>query len=544
LADVLLINTNFYGIPELQEPIGIEQLAGVVRAAGFTVQLDDPTIDGDSMETTLDRILALPEPRLVGVSAFTDQNVTLRHVGEVVRRLRAAGWKSHITVGGYGATVRFADYLNETPEIDSVVVGGGEFTFPELARRILGGRALEGTQGLALGRGADIVHTRPQRVADLDSLPLPARDLLRARREKYGRRTMAYILAGNGCPYQCTYCSIKSYLAFHEGPVYCKKSARVLADEIEDIVNELDVQNFTLLDDNFVVPDAEGMDRLRRLRDELRRRELQVKLLTMTRPDSITPEAVDILKEMGTYSIFIGIEAVHPDDLKLYNRQGSRHVDRALRILNDKGFGCDLYSERRCRIGFIGFNPLSTLDTLEANAAFFLRHGMPPKTLFQRVRIHRNTELREIIAARGLLRHDPDQHMDYTEDVYDFKHPEVGLIYELTQRLFNEAYVMRQRIRKVEKSISLNRLNYPDSLRGYASDIDRRTVVFLRDLVAAARAAQQAGGDVTAALEDCYRRTAASVEEFYAEERLEARVGELERRLREEGHWMEADFHL
>ena len=549
MPDVLLINVNFYGVPELQEPVGIEQLAGIMRAAGHTVELCDPTIDGDSLDVTVERILRGPPARVVGIGAFTDQAVTLRWVGEVASRLRTAGWEGHIIAGGYGATVRFRDYLAEIPALDAVVLGGGELTFPELTARVTAGRDLEGVLGLARRAGADVAWTRPRRVTDLDRLPPPARDLLKARRAKYGPRTMAYILAGNGCPFQCTYCSIKSYLAFHDGPVYCKKSARVIADEMEGIVTGLDVTNFTLLDDNFVVLDAEGIARLRGLRDEIRRRGLKVKLLVMTRPDSITAEVLDILKEMGTESIFIGVEAVHADDLAVYNRKGSRRVDSALELLQEKGFGLDLYSARRCRIGFIGFNPMSSLDTLEANVRFFARHRVPPKTLFQRVRIHRNTELRDIVAREGLLRHDPEQHMDYSEDVYRFKHPEVGVIYDLCQRLLREHYGMRNRVRRVEKCIALGGDDYPDiSLAGCARAIDERVVGFLGELVAAARAsaaaAAGAAADVPAALEACYRRAAADIAAYYDRERLEAKVSALERRLKADGRYMEADFHL
>lgn len=550
MADVLLINTNFYGVPELQEPVGIEGLAGIMRAAGQAVELVDPTVDGQSLDETTGRVLAGAPARVVGIGAFTDQNVTLGWVSDLASRLRGAGWKSHITAGGYGATVRFADYLERIPAIDSVVLGGGEFTFPELVARVASDAALDGISGLAYragvgagggAGGADIAWTRPRRVTDLDALPFPARDLLKARRIKYGPRAMAYILAGNGCPYQCTYCSIKSYLAFHDGPVYCKKSAPAIADEMASIVRDLDVTNFTLLDDNFVVADAAGMARLRLLRDELLGRGLTVKLLVMTRPDSLTAEALDILKDMGTESIFIGIEAVHPDDLALYNRKGSSRVDRALGLLKDKGFGLDLDSGRRVRVGFIGFNPLSTLDTLEANVRFFVRHQIPPKTLFQRVRIHRNTELRDIIAVQGLLLRDPDQHMDFTEDVYRFKHPEVGMIYELSQRLLREYYDLRQRVRRVEKCIALGGDGYPDiSLSGCAESIDRMVVGSLGEMVAAARR----GGDVEAALEACYGKTAAQFDALYREGGLAARVEELERRLKDSGRYVEADFHL
>ena len=542
MTDVVLLNLNFYGVPEIQEPIGIEQLAGVLRHRGFTVRLVDPTVRGDSMEETLEVLLQDPG-RVLGIGAFSDQTATMKQVGELVERLRRRGCQSHVTLGGYGATIRHREYLEGMPEVGSVVLGGGEYAFPELVERVLAGRELDGLRGVAYRSGGAVVSSRPRRVDDLDALPFPARDLLEARRELYGERTMAYVLAGNGCPFQCTYCSIKSYLASQEGPVYCKKSPEKIVEEIDSVVSRYGVTNFTLLDDNFVVPDREGMDRLRALRDGLAERGLRVRLLVMTRPDSITEEAVDILKEAGVKSIFIGVEAVHPEDLKIYNRKGSQHVDRALEILKSRGFGLDLDSDLRCRIGFISFNPFSSLETLRANVDFFRRHRIPPKTLFQRVRIHKNTELRAIVEEAGLLvKGDADQHMDYSEEVYRFKHPEVASIYRLAEKLFRERYGVRQRIRRVEKCVRLQGLEAPgEPLDGLAAEVDHLLVEFLGSLVEEAAAG---GGDVDGRLEESYDRYSRRLDEFCRRHDLERRLGELEDWLKRNGWYITADFHL
>ena len=122
----------------------------------------------------------------------------------VAGALRDAGHRVH-------ATAESASTLHDLPA-DIFVRGEGEATTVEIAGRLASGQSLDGILGTVTGAGR--APDRPPR-EDLDSLPLPARDLLDF--ERYlsapglirGRASArhASVMAGRGCRYRCTFCA-------------------------------------------------------------------------------------------------------------------------------------------------------------------------------------------------------------------------------------------------------------------------------------------------------------------------------------------------
>jgi len=494
------------------------------------VRLVDPTIEGHGLEATLEEACARPA-RLVGLSAHADQTVSLEETVALVGGLRRRGFEGPVCLGGYGVSLRYADYLEALREA-TVVVGDGETPLPEVVDRLLHGRGCAGIPGVAVRRADGTVdYTRARRAPSLDAFPPPARDLLLPRLERHGRRTMSYVRAGSGCHHNCSYCSMEAYLGLMDGKRYLKRAVPAIVDEIEGLARDLGVENFTLLDENFVLPNPQGIARLRAFRDELRARGLEINLHIQTRPDSISARAVDILAECGMKSIFIGIESVHPHDLEVYNRSGGEHIEPALEVLGGRGYGVDIYSPMRCHVGYIGFHPFSTTEALEAGARFFQRHRMPPKRLLQRLRIQDHTRIREMTAAAGLLRMEHHtSYRDRREVVFDYQHPEVGVIYDTIQRLIADYYGWRERLRRIEKCLQFA----PDAvdlgpLKGASAAIDRLLLDILADLCREARR----DPDFRHRLEDHYRDAAARLEGLLSERGAHDGIPRLEAELRE-----------
>lgn len=543
--DVVLVNVNFYGIKEIREPLGIALLAAILRQEGRRVRLVDPTIDGGSLDATVDAAMAHPA-RIAGLSVHADQTKSLDEAAGLVRGLRQRGFSGPACLGGYGVSLRFRDYLERIPDA-VVVVGDGEAAFPEVVRRLLLGRGAAETgldvPGVAWRPGGGAVRCTPaRRVTSLDDFPAPARDLLLPRLGRHGRRAMSYVRAGSGCHHQCSYCSMDAYLRLMDGRRYLKRAVPRIVDEIAGLANELGVENFTLLDENFIVKTPAGLERLRALRDELLRRGLEVNLHVQTRPDSISAPAVDMLKQAGMKSIFIGIEAVHPHDLRIYNRTGSGGAARALATLQSRGYGVDIYSDMRCHVGFIGFHPFSTAQALKASVRFFQRHRIPPKRLLQRLRVQDHTRIRDLTAAAGLLRMaHHSSYQDRREAVFDYLHPEVGDIYDIIQRLMAEFYGWRERLRRVEKCLRFA----PEScamgeLAGVSAAIDALMLDILYDLCQRA----EDEPDFRQRVEDHCRRARGRLAAFMRERDVASGVAVLEGQLKAAGAYVDADFFL
>lgn len=539
--DIALVNVNFYGTKEIREPLGIALLAAILRRDGWRVRLFDPTIDGDSLADTAEAVAAHPA-RLLGLSVHADQTASLDETAALVALLRQRGFDGPVCLGGYGVSLRFCDYLAAIPGA-VVVVGDGEAAFPALVFRLFASREHGDVPGVACcGPGGEVRYAPARRAGSLDGYPPPARDLLAERIKRHGGRTMSYVRAGSGCHHHCSYCSMDAYLRLMRGPRYLKRSPEGIVDEMAGLNRDLGVENFTLLDENFILPTPAGVSRLSRFADEVAGRHLAVNLHIQTRPDSISAAAVDLLKRAGMKSIFIGIEAVHPHDLAVYNRAGSEHAARALQILEERGFGAGIYSRLRCHVGFIGFHPFSTVEALAASVRFFQRHRIPPKRLLQRLRVQDHTRIRDLTVAAGLLlmpHH--SSYQDRREAVFDYQHPEVGAIYDIVQRLMAEFYPWRERLRRVEKCLDLApRACDMGGLARVAGAIDALLLDIVYDLC---RQAGQAGDFCAAAEEHC-ERARRRLEGLFAERRVREGVPALEERLKSAGAWVDADFFL
>jgi anaerobic magnesium-protoporphyrin IX monomethyl ester cyclase len=188
MSDLLLVNPLFLEQDPVERqlmtpyfPLGLLYLAATARQAGYTVSLFDAMFQAsdEAFVAALER----EQPRIVGISILATVRAAALRLAEVAHRCGA-----QVVVGGADPTGRPESYLepqsNGDSPVDIVVVGEGEQTLLELLPALLSGERREPSlaqiQGLVYRRANGEVVCTPARkhCADLDSLPLPARDLL------------------------------------------------------------------------------------------------------------------------------------------------------------------------------------------------------------------------------------------------------------------------------------------------------------------------------------------------------------------------------
>ncbi len=208
-------------------PLGLAYVAGALDCAGYEVTVVDAVGEAIDQRTPWGRDCLLfglaPDeiveriPRhtqIIGLSAgFTFEWPICR---QLIWQIRERFPGALLVVGGEHATAAPELTLSEAPA-DVCVLGEGEQTMLELARRSSGGRFDPATiAGIAYRTGGGaVVRTAPrERISDLDSIPWPAWYLLPI--EQYLDRRLGFgvdrgrsmpLLASRGCPYQCTFCS-------------------------------------------------------------------------------------------------------------------------------------------------------------------------------------------------------------------------------------------------------------------------------------------------------------------------------------------------
>ena len=383
---------------QFQEPLNLGYLAAVLRREGFDVRLVDAEFCGLDTPAILNEV-ATEQPALVGVSLMSARNAgAALDLVEGIREWAAPA--AHITAGGHFATFH-ADYLlRMAPGLDCIVLFEGEAVIADLARRVLSGTPWPETPGLALrdGRGpsARICRTdRAKPIADLDTLPYPARDLL-PRAIQQGLSPV--VLSSRGCCGACSFCTIHTFMQQAGGRPWRGRSPRNVVDEIQNLVDHFHIGEVGFLDDDFIGTKTEGRRRAAAIADLLLERRLDIIYNIECRPDMVERELFARLKESGLRSVFIGIEGVTPAAIQAFHKGINRDLaDRALQILRDLDLDAD--------VGFILYYPDATLEEVWEGYEFLKRHGQcDVHTALNRLFVVPGAPILEQLRQEGRLR--------------------------------------------------------------------------------------------------------------------------------------------
>jgi radical SAM superfamily enzyme YgiQ (UPF0313 family) len=299
-------------------PLGICYIASYLREQGYGVGI----LDCPALGLSLDRIVEVVrarDPRCIGLSATT---FALPTSIKLARRLREEFPDKVLILGGSHANAVPEDPMRNYDCFDLVVHGEGEITcrvlLEELRRKnwdraaFLGDHAwLASTQGLVFRKGAEIVRT-PERpyIADLDSLPLPARDLMPVEKyiplpNQYRRTPIAHMVIIRGCPYVCTFCDQAYTTARTTSP-------KRTVEEVTSLVRDFGVREVSFWDDTMTYNRRWMTEFCERMRDA----KLDVIWSCYAAARTLNPDLLKLMKEAGCWNIFFGIETGDPQLMK------------------------------------------------------------------------------------------------------------------------------------------------------------------------------------------------------------------------------------
>lgn len=309
------------------EPLGLISIAGGLEADGHELRIFDLRLDG--FERGIAGCAAFG-PDLVGIQCnFTTERRRARRVAEAVRRELPGAF---VVLGGHDAS-RDPGFFH-SPLFDAIAVGDGEEILPLLVAALAAGRDPAAVPGLHVRRGAswiDSGHAPARR--ELDTLPLPARHLIRHYAPHYYinfRKPLALMETARGCPFKCNFCSVWK---FHESTFREKSPARVVEE-----LNQIEAPSIFVTDDIFWMNVRRGEE----LAKAIQAAGIRKYFTVQTRTDIICkfPHLIELWKGCGSLAIFLGLEAVTDEGLRLVNKKNSAaNNERALGILKDLGVG-------------------------------------------------------------------------------------------------------------------------------------------------------------------------------------------------------------
>ncbi|MHB0869597.1 MAG: cobalamin-dependent protein [Chloroflexota bacterium] len=306
------------------EPLALEMVAGSVPE--HEVRIFDMRCDPD-----LESVLQDFQPELVGTTGYTAE---VPHAQEICRTVRRALPEARVVVGGHHVSMSPSEF--DGADVDYVVFGEGEVTFPHLVRAIEAGGDLSQVPGIGYREGGSLRVT-PTRlpVKELDQLPLPRRDLVARYRGDYFFRfwdEVYSIESTRGCPYRCNFCSV---WRFFGGKVRFKSPERVMA-EVEALPGDCDY--FCIVDDNFLA----SMPRTRRIAQMMLERDVRKKFWIQGRADAMVkdPGGVALAARAGLSTVLMGLEAYREEELGHFNKGKDASVavnDQAIDIMHANG---------------------------------------------------------------------------------------------------------------------------------------------------------------------------------------------------------------
>jgi anaerobic magnesium-protoporphyrin IX monomethyl ester cyclase len=306
MADILLAHAYFLKNDIIEQrvmkpypPLGILYLSAYLKRAGFSVDVFDATFrePKDFAEA-----VRRSRPSIVGIYANI---ITRDNVFHLARLAKENGVK-YVVCGGPDAPEWAELYLQNG--VDIIGTNEGERTLealiPQLNESGLSG--LGEFPGIIFRNGSRVVRTPPRAaITDLDSLPLPDRDVLvmedyfKAWKTKHGESSVSLITA-RGCPFHCAWCSSEVF-----GHSHRQRSPKNVVDEMLMIKQKYSPDIMWISDDVLTINRRWSLEFFA----EVKRRGAAHPFECLSRVDLVDREILQGLKDAGCFRIWYGAES-------------------------------------------------------------------------------------------------------------------------------------------------------------------------------------------------------------------------------------------
>jgi len=442
------------------QPLGLLGLVSILRQRFpdmFVVDLVEQALRDLSAGEVRARMAAFG-PDLVCFSCLSVEANELRELAAISKEMFP---DVPVWLGGPHSTV-FYDVELEAGHVDAACIGEGDHTFPEMIEAWLAGRPLDSVPGLALLRGGEVVLTAPRPpVADLDTLPLPAWDLVDF--DLYSRQHSlhAYVhstpwacfFTSRGCPYDCIYC----HSIF--GKKMRVRSVSHVMDELELLVREHGVREIHIVDDSFNV----DLPRAKAICDEIVARGLDIKIAFPNgiRGDRMDRELVRKLRAAGCYAITYAVETASPRmQKKIRKNLDLARVEQSITWAREEG----IIPQAFAMLGFPG----ETLEEIQQTIDYMLRTDLL-QCVFASVVVFPRTRILEIAKQEypgfALEEHDFSSYYYFAADTFYGRVTGVDL-HAIQRRAYRAFYLRPSIILKLLVKLPKNRSLFMGMLYG------------------------------------------------------------------------------
>lgn len=336
--------------------LGLAYLGAVAERDGHEVRiLDDISIRG---RDTICRAARDFQPDVVGAASVTPAFHTAVDIAQFLREILP---NAVFVLGGAHATAD-PEHAAAPQAFDFLVLGEGEDTFAELLGHLSAGspQRPDDIHGLAFLRDGDLATTPPRaRIADLDSLPFPARHLLpppgdyHPTQASLRKLPLAHIMTSRGCPSRCKFCDRAIF-----GEQYRSHSPQRVLAEVEDVVRHSGVREIRFFDDTFTL----NRTRLDAICAGMKAFRPRLPWTCLTKVAAVDFDTLRMMRDAGCWQVLFGLESGDDRVLESLGKGNTVEMNRrVVRWARKAGL--------RVRCDFLVGSPHETVESLEATLA-------------------------------------------------------------------------------------------------------------------------------------------------------------------------------
>ncbi len=384
--------SNMYSM----QHIGIAYIASCLEKHGYETDIIECQIQNMNISAVMKQ-LEEKKYDLIGISVyFYNKSFALKLAIKIKRKLDC-----FLYIGGYYPTLYREETFRTFYFIDCIVVGEGEMTTIDLAKKLDKGDNWRCIEGISYVEDGKIIDTAPRKlIENLDALPYPKRIV--------GKNNyMVPIISSRGCYGRCTFCGVKE---FYDNCIGKKKRNRSVTDfvsELEELVQLYDPQVIYVSDETFFEASNVRQQWLNELFDLLACKNYNLEYRCQARAnDAIyNYEQIKKMVEFGMTHLFVGIESFNQRQLDFFQKDLKVETNiQAIKLLT----GLDVY----LNIGFIFFDPYITFSEIHENIRLiretnFCRQTTPEEQIpFSKsvLMLIEGTKVYEELEVKGLLK--------------------------------------------------------------------------------------------------------------------------------------------
>ena len=347
-------------------------MSNILKENNHKVSLIDMKINGYQVED-LKEILPTDVPDIVLIDDIPETHCNTKLIIEMMRKK----YGNNLKIGMKGELISFEPQMimERNPMLDFGIRYDDDYALLNYINNMKNDRNLQSVNNIVYrdSKGEIVITDRQCCMYELDSLPMPDRELFDIK--KYLERDSETIVkSSRGCPGNCLFC-IKTRLE-----KFKMFSIKRFCDEIEIMLN-LGFKTFFFSDDTF----AFSMKRLNEFAEEIEKRKLNFKWTSNIRIKDITEEKIQLMKKLGAYRVFVGIETINKNTSDIIGKKlNTSEIVEKINILKKNNM--------QFHASFILGNPEDSEEDLERTIQF-VKEISPNIVTFNLIKIYPGLDL-------------------------------------------------------------------------------------------------------------------------------------------------------